>query len=274
MSDAKRLRRPSEGGYARGDETKLRIIEAAIELFGEQGYDRASTREIATRAGVNAPALQYYFENKEGLYRACAEYIAHFAGMQFEPVAEQAWKVLRSGAGTAALIDVFLGIQEVIADRIFTSPCIPSQRLFFAREQGGQEPSIASEILQQRLRKPLNDLSAALIARITGTEVDDPVTLIRMMSLHGQLLLFHVSKRNVLSLLDWKDIDAEKSELIRSTVRSQTRTLLELWSGLRTAPLLAESDTTAGKASPKAATKANAKANAKAGATTTRPRQP
>lgn len=76
MNEAKKLRRTSAGGYARGDETRQRIIEAAIELFGERGFAGASTREIAAMAGVNAPALQYYFENKEGVYRACVEAIA------------------------------------------------------------------------------------------------------------------------------------------------------------------------------------------------------
>src|SRR6185312_1309491 len=76
MTPVKRLRRPPAGGYARGDETRERIIDAAVKLFGERGFAAASTRDIATAAGVNAPALQYYFENKEGLYQACAEFIA------------------------------------------------------------------------------------------------------------------------------------------------------------------------------------------------------
>src|ERR1700754_2298391 len=99
MSDAKRLRRPAAGGYARGDETRLRIIEAAIELFGERGFESASTREIAARAGVNAPALQYYFENKEGVYRACAEHLADEAWTTFGPVIEHAEDVVRTDPG-------------------------------------------------------------------------------------------------------------------------------------------------------------------------------
>ncbi len=47
----------------------------AIRLFGEKGFDGASTRDIATAAGVNAPALQYYFDSKEGLFTACVEHI-------------------------------------------------------------------------------------------------------------------------------------------------------------------------------------------------------
>jgi AcrR family transcriptional regulator len=234
MNDIKRLRRPSVGGYARGDETRLRIIEAAIALFGEQGFDGASTRDIAGRAGVNAPALQYYFENKEGVYRACAEHLAKEAWVNFEPVVTHAVAVLRDNGDTPVLIDAFIRIQEAIADRMFLKACRPSQRLFFAREQAGHEPSIASDILTRRLRQPLNDVGARLIARITGCAVDDPITLIRMFSLHGQLLMFHVAPRTTLALLGWKEIDAEKGELLKATVREQTRMLLEQWSEERT----------------------------------------
>jgi TetR/AcrR family transcriptional regulator, regulator of cefoperazone and chloramphenicol sensitivity len=61
--------------YPRGEETRQRIVEAAIEVFGVLGYDGASTRLIARQAGVTLPAFQYYFAGKQGLYLACAEYI-------------------------------------------------------------------------------------------------------------------------------------------------------------------------------------------------------
>ena len=57
MTETKRPRRSTEGGYARGEETRLRIIRSAIELFGEHGFVAASTRDIAAHAGVNAPAV-------------------------------------------------------------------------------------------------------------------------------------------------------------------------------------------------------------------------
>jgi AcrR family transcriptional regulator len=67
-----RHRKCADAGYAKGQETRLRIILSAIDLFGEEGYERASTRRIAVAAGVNLPALQYYFSGKMGLYLACA----------------------------------------------------------------------------------------------------------------------------------------------------------------------------------------------------------
>jgi len=231
MNDTKRLRRPSAGGYVRGDETRLRIIEAAIESFGEHGFEGASTRDIAARAGVNAPALQYYFENKEGVYRACAEYLADSSWVTLEPVVTHAADVLSKDSDIPVLIDAFIRIQEAIADRMFVKACGTSnQRLFFTREQAGHEPSIASEIMMRRVRQPLNDVGSRLIARITGTKPDDELTLIRMLSLHGQLLMFHVAPRTTLALLGWKEIDTEKGDFLKATVRTQTQILLEQWS--------------------------------------------
>lgn len=248
MSTAKKLRRSPEGGYARGDETRHRIIEAAVELFGEHGFEGASTREIAARAGVNAPALQYYFENKEGLYRACVETLADDTMKTVKPTIDHALQALSENADTAALIDAFIGIQEVIADRAFEKANNPGRRLFFAREQTGYEPESATQILASKIREPLNDASAALVARISGRAVDDPVTLIRTFSLHGQLVVFHVAHRSTLAMLGWKSIDAENAEQLKSTIRAQTRTLLEHWSRERDE---AAAPTPAGKTKPR-----------------------
>jgi hypothetical protein len=66
--------------------------------------------------------------------------------------------------------------------------------------------------------------------RLRGRVADDPVTLIRTFSLHGQLVIFHVAHRSTLTVFGWNRIDAEKAEQIKSTIREHTRTLLEQWS--------------------------------------------
>src|SRR3546814_5183520 len=66
------LRAP-EGGYAKGEQTRARLLAAALDCFGPDGFEKVTTRQIATRAGVNLPALTYYFGSKEGLYLACAQ---------------------------------------------------------------------------------------------------------------------------------------------------------------------------------------------------------
>lgn len=54
-------------------DTRERILVAALAAFSENGFDGATTRDIATRAGVNLGLIQYYFEGKENLWRAAVE---------------------------------------------------------------------------------------------------------------------------------------------------------------------------------------------------------
>lgn len=49
--------------------TKEKIIEVAIECFGENGYDGTSMRMIAEKSGVSKPAIYYYFPDKEHLFQ-------------------------------------------------------------------------------------------------------------------------------------------------------------------------------------------------------------
>jgi AcrR family transcriptional regulator len=47
--------------------TRERILDVALELFNEQGYDKTSLREIAEQLGVTKAALYYHFERKEDI---------------------------------------------------------------------------------------------------------------------------------------------------------------------------------------------------------------
>ena len=46
---------------------QLSIMDVAERLFGSQGYDGTSVRDIAQEAGVNVAMISYYFGSKEGL---------------------------------------------------------------------------------------------------------------------------------------------------------------------------------------------------------------
>jgi len=55
--------------------TKARIVEAAIEVFLDRGYNSATIRGICARAGANVAAVNYHFGSKEALRAAALERI-------------------------------------------------------------------------------------------------------------------------------------------------------------------------------------------------------
>ena len=67
----RRERRPQQ----RSVDTRERLVDAALAVFGEVGFEGASTREIARRAGVALAALPYHFTTKDALWRAAADRI-------------------------------------------------------------------------------------------------------------------------------------------------------------------------------------------------------
>src|SRR5579884_2722615 len=51
----------------KAEETGLKILEAALELFRKEGFDSATMRDITTAAGVATGAAYYYYPSKEAI---------------------------------------------------------------------------------------------------------------------------------------------------------------------------------------------------------------
>jgi AcrR family transcriptional regulator len=54
----------------KSEETKQKILNAALELFREKGFEQTTMRDIAEKAGVALGAAYYYFDSKEKLVLA------------------------------------------------------------------------------------------------------------------------------------------------------------------------------------------------------------
>ena len=54
----------------KSEETRARILEAAMELFRQQGFEAATMREIAVKAAVATGAAYYYFDSKDAIVLA------------------------------------------------------------------------------------------------------------------------------------------------------------------------------------------------------------
>ncbi|HVB88802.1 MAG TPA: CerR family C-terminal domain-containing protein [Beijerinckiaceae bacterium] len=218
-------RRPVATGYARGDETKRRIVETALDVFGASGFDSASTRTIAKRAGVNLPALQYYFGGKEGLYLACAHHIADVVGERLNLLAERIEAALAEPAPSKAdLLALLRSLIDASAERLVGVPDSENWVLFMVREQA--HPTAAFDIVYERILKRLVQVCARLLGLILEEPADATATLVRAIAIVSQFLFFVRAREAALRLLGWPDFEGDRLAQIKQILWTQTEAAL------------------------------------------------
>ncbi|SEF65348.1 TetR family transcriptional regulator [Paenibacillus sp. UNC499MF] len=74
-------------------ERQQEIVEAALELLAEKGYDELSIRDIGKKLDVKAPAIYWHFKNKAMIVDYMAEHILQKKMGNFVPrEREQSWQ--------------------------------------------------------------------------------------------------------------------------------------------------------------------------------------
>jgi AcrR family transcriptional regulator len=89
-------------------EPRARILEAALDVFGERGIHAATLGEIASRAGLSLSGLHWHFKNKEELVAAIGQYVPLFPTIAAE--------ALQAEAGDTDLEAQLTRIADVILD--------------------------------------------------------------------------------------------------------------------------------------------------------------
>ena len=103
LSDEDLQLKQDSGKTRKGEQTRTRILETALRLFREQGYEKTTMRAIAAEGGVSLGSAYYYFESKEHLVQAfyLQTHLEHLAACQgilqeYEDLADRLLGVVRA----------------------------------------------------------------------------------------------------------------------------------------------------------------------------------
>jgi AcrR family transcriptional regulator len=214
------------GTPGRGEDTARRILLAAIEVFADEGYEGASTRSLASHAGVNAPAIQYYFGSKEGLYRAVIAHIAHLVEARLDPVAQRIAVALIGQPPQSELMALLLDLLDGFLD-LCTCRGIPeAAALLIARAE--IENAAALDALQQAVLRLAFGPAIAVVARLLNLAESDEEVKIRMFTIFGQAMVFkkRATKMGACPALGWVELDDPQIKAIATILREQTEAIL------------------------------------------------
>jgi AcrR family transcriptional regulator len=139
--------RADDGRLVRGRKSRERIHVAATELFRERGFDGATLREIARRAGMGASSIYRHVRSKEELLVGELSTLQEDAWLQFRKQDDRQ-------APTRERVRRFLAIQHdlFVADRDFTTIAL--------RAITKPETRVARDVLQ------LHDRTVGLVMEV------------------------------------------------------------------------------------------------------------
>lgn len=116
------------------ESTQDRIIAAARTLFGENGFHRTTTAEIARQAGIAEGTIYRYFKDKKELFVACVEPI-------IQEVVRRETAVMTGGTPREILRNRIIERTRVIRENL------PIFHILFT--EGKYHPEIARILLEQ-----------------------------------------------------------------------------------------------------------------------------
>ena len=111
---------------ARGERTRRKILDAALNEFGEKGFSEASIVGITSRAQVALGTFYTYFDSKEEVFRAVVGDLSDLVRTRVAPMLDGAGDAIdRERRALAALLDLIASrksVYRIIDEAEFVDP--------------------------------------------------------------------------------------------------------------------------------------------------------
>ncbi len=196
----------------RGEQTRQRLIEVAIEAFSKLGYEGASTRAIVGQAQANLVAIPYYFGSKLGLYLAVAEYIGSNIAGRFRPACERARQgLLQKGLTHQEALQKFTGFIEEVAEIVLGGDTPRSWGQFIYREQ--LDPTEAFEVLHAKFL-PLLEVGFEYVSRLTKRPAEAPETRFQFLAILSMVQFSQLGLGSVLRNAGWQSFGEQETRIV------------------------------------------------------------
>lgn len=200
------------------------LLEAGLDVFGEHGYNAATTRMIAKRAGMNIAAIPYYFNGKLGLYHAVVELVTETIVHRLQEPLDNIEKALtQSKPGPREAQDLFERLLMGLIDLMVGSKEAQRFMRIILREQ--LYPSPAYDLLFSRFMEPMLTPLSQLVGLATSS-TSSRESVLRAFSLLGQVLVFRIGRETMVRSLGLDGYSPEETQEIRKIVLEQTRAAL------------------------------------------------
>lgn len=181
-------------------ERREQLIDAALQVFAEKGFDASTIKDIAAAAGVTDGLIYHYFSSKEELLWAVVE------RRSFLPILREMMAVCENAPAS----EVLPRVAEEFLDLLYQNAPVSTM---FIRES--QTNSAVAERLGQLSHEGLSLIADYLRSRVRAGELKEINPELTGRALVGSVLLYFITRARFLS----PEQKSEMKEYIDHTVR-------------------------------------------------------
>jgi len=208
----------------RDRDTRQRLIDAGLEIFGTYNLEGATTRQLAELAGVNQAAIPYYFGGKEGLYFAVIEHLfsANFAVIGPVVIALQGELASKKPTRDEALA-LLKKLLNTMLERILARKASSTWARIIMREQ--MQPTQAFSLIYEKGIRRVHEAVAMLLAIILEKKPTDRRVILRSHMVVGQILIFLAGRETIRRRLNLTGYTDEEVKEIKQALDDQLELL-------------------------------------------------
>lgn len=211
--------------HPKGAMARQRLLQVALELFGAQGFQATTTRQIAETAEQTLPAIRYYFGNKEGLYMACAQSIVASYRDTMGATGSQALRALQAGGDKACLKTALHALLTALVHLLVGNEDARRWSAFITRET--QNPGAAHELLYEQIWAPGVLVVARLLAAIQGRPEIATSDRLQAVLLISAITAFQSTSGITHRLVGWSHVGPGERDQVAATVRQLVERAVE-----------------------------------------------
>ena len=200
--------------------TRTTLIESAIRLFAERGYDAVSTRDIADLAAANIGSIAYHFGGKPGLRLACAEHVIANISATVGPAFLRPLPPLTPDQA----LEMIERMMRVFTNFWMVSEGSQSFVNFILREM--LVKGEVSELFYSVWMKPMHKRFCELFGIAAGRDPASHEVKIAVFSFIGQVFHFRVGQPLIMRRLEWDELGERETEHIVDGLVRNTRAIV------------------------------------------------
>lgn len=204
--------------------TRAALVQAALKLFGRQGFDGTSTRQIAAEAEANIGSIAYHFGGKEGLRAAAADFIVETIQTVAGPALGNVQTPTPGLANPEAAQALLFAALERMVGFVVASPQAGEIVQFVLRELS--HPTAALDRIYDGVFEPTHRRLCQLWEQATGEPAESEATRLTVFTLIGQVIYFRIGREAVMRRMGWNDIGAAEAAKVVAVTSGNLKAIL------------------------------------------------